>query len=159
MSFASDIQATLHNAESVLEGKSTFSEFVGDEGALISAEITKLPAAAQGAVNLMYSSVKAGLSALVGAGETALGPIINETTDQQASQVMNLMQLAGIPTTGPLSIAEHAALVTLINGLKTGLDRAGLHIALTNGVGSAPTSNGSSGGGGAGGTIVLTPQS
>lgn len=153
MSFTSDIQATVHNAESLLTGQSTFSEFISDEGALISAEISKLPAAAQGAVNLMYGAVKSGLSALVGAGETALGPIINETTDQQAAQVMNLMQLAGIPTTGPLSIAEHAALVTLINGLKAGLDRAGLHIALTNGVGVAPA------GSSAGGTVVINPQS
>ncbi len=138
MSFASDLAATGHNFSTLLQGKSSFNDFVSEEGALVETEIAKLPAAAQGAVTLVYTSLKEGVSVLVGAGETALGPIINQSTDKQADKILNLMQLAGIPTAGPLSLAEHAALVALINGLKAGLDRIGLHIALSNGVGAAP---------------------
>lgn len=139
MSFASDLAATGHNFTTLLEGKSSFSDFVGEEGKLITDEIAKLPAAAQGAVTLVYDSLKEGASVLVGIGETAIGPIINQSTDQQATEILNLMQAAGIPTVGPLSLAEHAVLVSLINGLKAGLDRVGLHIALSNGVGASPT--------------------
>ena len=42
--------------------------------------------------------------------------------------VLNLLQAAGVPTSGPLRPAEQAALVTIINGLKTELDHIGLKI-------------------------------
>lgn len=142
MSFSSDIQATVHNFDTMLAGKSTFSQFVGEEGALVEADIAKLPVAVEGLVQAAWDGVKAGASVLVGAGETALGPIIAESSDTQATQVQNLLSLAGInPGIGPLSLAEHAALVTIINGLKTNLDRIGIHVTLAAGVtANAPSS-------------------
>lgn len=137
MSFSADLQASVHNFETLLQGKSSFSDFVHNEGALVEAEIAKLPAAAQGAVTLMYASLKAGASALVGAGQTAFGPILAETTDQQTTQLLNLLSLMGVPTSGVYGLAEHAAMVTAINGLKAGLDRVGIHLTLANGVKAA----------------------
>jgi hypothetical protein len=82
----------------------------------------------------MFDSFKAGASSLVGAGLTAIGPVLSESTDTQATEVLNLLQTLGVPTSGPLSIAEHAALVAAINGLKAGLDRIGLQITTNGGV-------------------------
>lgn len=138
MSFAADLQNTANNFETMLEGKSTFSQFESEEGAIVEGEIAKLPAAVTSLVQTAWDSVKAGASVLVGAGETAVGPFINETSDTQATQIANLLSLVGInPGAGPLSLAEHATLVTLINGLKTNLDRIGLHVTLTAGVQAA----------------------
>jgi hypothetical protein len=125
----SDLSVTVHNFEDMLAGKTDFNGFLAGEGKLIEDNIASLAAPLQPAAQLLYSSFKAGASKLVGAGETALGAFINQNSDAQAAQLLNLMQLAGIPTQGPLSAAEQAALVTLINGLKTGLDRLGLKIA------------------------------
>lgn len=122
------VSQTIHNFESMLEGKSTFSQFEDVEGADIQKQIASVPAAIRGATQMMYDSFMAGASTLVGAGQTAIGPILAETSDEQATQVANLLQLMGVKTAGPLSVAEHAALVTAINGLKAGLDRIGLKI-------------------------------
>lgn len=124
----SDLSVTVHNFEDLLAGKTDFNGFIAGEGKLIEANISSLNAAAQPAAQLLFDSFKAGASTLVGIGETAVGPILAESTDEQATQVLNLMQAVGIPTAGPLSIAEHAVLVQLINGLKAGLDRIGLHL-------------------------------
>lgn len=142
--FLQDLQATAHNAETLLEGKSSFSQFISEEGALITAKIAEAPAVAQGALTLGYNSLKDGLSTLVGIGETAIGPLISQSSDTQATMLVNLMQAAGIPTVGPLSLAEHAVFVSLINGLKAGLDRVGLHLVLNNGV-TVPTTAKSAG--------------
>lgn len=128
MSIGSDLSATVHNFESLLEGKSSFNQFAADEGALIQGEIDNLAEVLQPAANLLFSSFKAGASALVGAGQTALGPVIAGNTDAQATMLLNLLAKLGLPTTPPLNIAEQAALVTAINGLKAGLDRMGVHL-------------------------------
>jgi len=128
----SDLSATVHNFESLLSGQSSFSQFEADEGALIQKNIASLAAPLQGPVDLLFASFKSGVSTLVGAGETAIGPILAENTDLQASQVLNVLSLLGVPTAPPFNIAEQAALVTAINGLKAGLDRIGVHI-LTSG--------------------------
>lgn len=137
------ITETFHNLGSLLEGKSTFSQFMADEGAMIEADIAKIPAVLQAPTLLMYDSLKAGASILVGAGRTAVGPILAESSDLQATQVLNVLSKFGIPTVGPLSIAEHAVLVTVIGGLKAGLDKIGLQIgtqvAAPTQVESAPT--------------------
>lgn len=138
MSFSSDLQATAHNFETLLRGASTFSEFVADEGSLVEGEIAKLPAAAQSATTLLFDSLKAGASALVGAGQTAFGPILAENTDTQTTQLLNLLGTMGVPTGGIYGLAEHAALITAINGLKAGLDRIGIHLTLANGVSASP---------------------
>lgn len=127
------IAVAVHDFGTMLEGKSTFSEFIADEGATFEADIEKLPEALQGGANLLFASLKAGASVVVGAGQAALGPILAESTDTQATQVVNLLQIAGVPTEGLLKPAEQAAVVTLINGLKAGLDRIGLQV-LTQGV-------------------------
>ena len=44
MSLGSDINATVHNFETMLSGQSTFNEFIAGEGALIEADIAKLQA-------------------------------------------------------------------------------------------------------------------
>lgn len=134
----SDLSATIDNFESLLEGKSDFNEFIGDEGALIEKNIASLAAPLQPAVQLLYASFKAGASGLVGAGLTAVGPILAQNTDDQATEVLNLLSVLGVPTRPPLNIAEQAVLVTAINGLKAGLDRIGIHIATSGQVSLAP---------------------
>lgn len=128
MSIGSDITATVHNLESMLEGKSTFNDFAASEGALLQAEIAKLSPVLQPAANLLLASFKSGASVLVGAGQTAVGPILAQRTDVQATEVLNVLSALGVPTTPPLNIAEQAVLVTAINGLKAGLDRMGIHL-------------------------------
>lgn len=125
----SDLSATVHNLESLLAGKSSFSQFMGDEGALITANIHSLDAALQPAVTIMWDSLKDGVSTLVGAGLSGIGPILAESSDVQATQLLNILSAMGVPTKPPLSIAEQAALVTAINGLKAFLDRLGIHIS------------------------------
>jgi hypothetical protein len=136
----STFSKTIHNVESLLAGQSTFSEVMADEGAMIQANIADLPPALQGATNLMYEAFKAGVSSLVGFGQTALGPILSESSDDQATQIANLLSLMGVKTVGPFTAAEHAALVAAINYLKTGLDRIGLKIT-TSGVHTASAQN------------------
>jgi hypothetical protein len=125
----SDVSVTVHNFEDLLSGKTDFNGFLAGEGKLIEANIASVPAAVQPFLNIAYDSFKAGASSLVGAGESAIGTIIATSSDTQATMVLNAMQAAGIPTVGVLSVAEHAALVTLINGFKTMLDRMHLQYA------------------------------
>ena len=127
------VTVAFHDLGTMLEGKSTFSQFLSDEGAAISGDIAKLDAPLQAGATLLFDTFKAGASVVVGAGITALGPILSESTDTQATQVLNILTLAGIPTVGILGVAEQAAVITLINGLKAGLDRIGLQV-LTQGV-------------------------
>jgi hypothetical protein len=135
----SDLSVTVHNFESLLEGKSTFSQFQGQEVALFKQNIASLAPALQGAANMALESFEAGASSLVGAGLTAIGPILAQSSDAQATLVLNLLGLMGVPTTGTLSVAEHAALTTAINGLKAGLDKIGLQIATNGSVTVTPT--------------------
>ena len=125
----SDLSVTIHNLEDLLAGKTDFNGFVAGEGKLIEQNIASLPAALQPAVSLLYSSFKAGASTLVGLGLTAVGPVLAESSDLQATQILNLMQAVGLPTNRALTMAEQAVLVQIINGLKAGLDRIGLKIA------------------------------
>ena len=128
----SDLSATVQNFEALLQGKTDFNGFMAGEGKLISQNIASTNAAVQPALNLAFESFKAGASSLVGAGLTAIGPILAESTDTQTTQVLNLLNAIGVPTNGVLSLAEHAALTTVITGLKAGLDKIGIQIA-TNG--------------------------
>ncbi|MDB5448747.1 MAG: hypothetical protein JWQ97_4064 [Phenylobacterium sp.] len=134
----SDVSVTGHNLAALFAGKITFSQFRDGEFALIKQNIASLPAAAQPAVTLIADSLAAGASAVVGIGMTAVGPILSDTTEHQATMVLNLLQLAGVPTAGPLSLAEQAILIQLINGLKAGLDHVGLKITAA-GVTVVPT--------------------
>jgi hypothetical protein len=136
MTDTNPLSIAFHDLGTMLQGKSTFNQFMADEGAAISTDIGKLAPELQGAANLMFSSLKAGASVLVGAGVTAIGPILAESTDEQATQVLNILQMLGVPTVGPLKAAEQAALITVINGLKAGLDKVGLRVA-TQGVAGA----------------------
>lgn len=124
----SDLSLTLHNIHDLLAGKIDFNTFSASEGKMIEDNINSLDAALQPAARIMLDGFKAGASTLVGAGLTALGPIISASSDTQASMVLNLLQAAGVPTVGPLRPAEQAALVTIINGLKTELDHIGLRV-------------------------------
>lgn len=128
----SDLTVTGHNLVSLLEGKSTFSDFRDAELALFKKDVAKLPATAQAFVNAGISSLETAASALVGAGQSAIGPFLAESTDAQATDVLNLLQSIGVPTSGALRPAELAALSAVITGLKAGLDRIGIQIA-TNG--------------------------
>lgn len=125
----SDLSETVHNLADLITGKTDFNGFMAGEGKLIAQNIASLPAVAQPFAQIVYSAFKAGASSLVGLGETALGPIVAASSDTQATMVLNLMTAAGIPTQGPLSIAERAALVQIFNGLHAMLDRMHLHIA------------------------------
>lgn len=123
----SDLSVTVHNFEALLEGKTDFSGFLAGEGALIEQNIASVAPAVQPFLQIAYASFKEGASSLVGAGESAIGPIIAAASDTQATMLLNAMQAVGIPTGGAvLTVAEHAALVTLINGFKALLDR--MHI-------------------------------
>ena len=104
---------------------------------MIQQNIASLPPAAQGAATLALDSLKAGASALVGIGQTAVGPILADTTDHQTTMVLNLLSSVGLNPGGVLTIAEQAVVSQLITGLKTGLDRIGLQIT-TSGVHVAP---------------------
>ncbi len=124
----SDLSVTGHNLAALLSGKIDFNQFMAGEGALFEQNIASLPAAAQGAATLALDSLKAGASSLVGVGLTAIGPILAESSDTQATQVLNLLNQIGVPTNGVLTLAEHAVLTTVITGLKAGLDKIGLQI-------------------------------
>lgn len=124
----SDLSQTAHNFLTMLRGQSDFNEFMSEEGALVEADIAKLDAALQPAAQIVFSAFKAGASTLVGAGLTAIGPILAEDSDSQATQILNLLSRLGVPTVPPLNIAEQAALVTGLNGLKAFIDRMGIHI-------------------------------
>lgn len=119
---------TVHNLESLLEGKSTFSEVAADEGAAIQAAIDKLPAELQAGANILNASFKAGESALVGIGLTSLGPVLSQSPATDATAILNLLSMLGVPTAPPLSVAEQAALTAGLTGVKAFLDRLGLHI-------------------------------
>jgi hypothetical protein len=124
----SDLSVTEHNLQTLLAGKSTFSQFAASEASLVKQNIQSLDPAIQGSATIMLNSFEVGASTLVGAGMTAIGPILAESSDAQATQIANLLQLMGVKTVGPFSVAEHAALVTVINGLKAQLDQIGLKI-------------------------------
>jgi len=121
-------KVAFHDLGTMLEGKSTFNQFEADEAATIEADIAKLDAPLQAGASLLFNTFKAGASSLVGAGLTAVGPFLSESTDTQATQVLNLLQLVGVPTVGPLKAAEQAAVITVITGLKAGLDKIGLGV-------------------------------
>jgi hypothetical protein len=88
--------------------------------------ISQAAPAVQPFLEIAYSGFKAAASTVVGLGESALGGLVAQSSDTQATELLNLMQAAGIPTNGVLTVAEHAALVSIINGLKAMLDR--MHI-------------------------------
>lgn len=134
----SDLSQTVHNFETLAAGKSTFTQFWNDEGALLSHRISTAPAAAQPALNLALSSFAAGASSLVGIGLTAVGPLLAETSATQAQQVVALLAAVGVPTAGPLGIAEQATVTQIITGLKAGLDRIGISISTGGVVSVAP---------------------
>lgn len=126
----SDATVTFHNALNLLEGKSTFAEVRDSEIALFKKDVAKLPVTAQAFVNASIDSLQTGLSALVGAGQSAIGPFLAESVDAQATDVLNLLAKLGVPTGGALlQPAERAALQAVITGLKAGLDRVGIQIA------------------------------
>jgi hypothetical protein len=141
MSLTTDLHTTAtdawHGFQGLLAGTSTFAQVRDSEMADIAKDIADLTPAMQGVAKVALASFEAGASSLVGAGMTVIGPVIAEGTDQQATQVLNLANALGIPTNAILSLAEHAALTTLINGLKAGLDHIGLQIT-TRGVVEKP---------------------
>jgi len=124
----SDLSQAVHVLGDLLSGKTDFNGFKAGELAIIDHRIAQAAPAAQPFLQIARDSLAAGASTLVGAGETALGSIINASSDTQASMLANAMSAAGIPTSGPLSIAEHAALVSLINGFKAFLDKRNIEI-------------------------------
>lgn len=125
----SDITVTLKNLNDLFAGKTDFKGFEDGELAMFQENIASLDAAVQPSVQLAFDALKAGASALVGAGVTALGPVLAESTDEQATQVLNILSGLGIKAGGALSIAEHTVVTTIINGLKAGLDHIGVKIA------------------------------
>jgi hypothetical protein len=133
----SDLSVTIHNFEDLITGKTDFAGFAAGEVKLFEENIDALPEVLQGATKLMLDAFKAAASVLVGAGQTAIGPLIAESSDAQATMILNLLQAAGVRTSGVLTAAEHAALVAILNGLKAAIDRVGLQIT-TQGVTPKP---------------------
>ena len=134
----SDVSVTLHNLAALMGGKIKFSQFRDGEAQLLKENIAALPAVIQPAAAVMLASLEAGASSLVGAGDSAIGPLISQSSDAQATLFLNLLEKLGVPTGGAiLSVAEHAALVMALNGVKAGLDQLGLKIT-TAGVQVAP---------------------
>lgn len=122
----SDLSEIEHNFFDMIEGKTDFSTMIANDGAVLMHRIEQAPAEIQPFLQIAYSGFKAGASAAVGLGQSALGSLVAQNSDTQATMLLNLMQAAGIPTNGVLTVAEHAALVEIINGLKAMLDR--MHI-------------------------------
>lgn len=122
----SDLSQAVHNFEDLLTGKTDFNGMIAGDGAILAHRIAQAPAAVQPFLNVAYEGFKAGASTVVGLGENALGKLVAENSDTQATMLLNLMSAAGVPTNGVLTLAEHAALVQIINGLKAMLDR--MHI-------------------------------
>lgn len=119
----STLSVIKNNFFDLLEGKTDFNGMLAGDGAAIEANIKSAAAPIQPILETVYSSFKAGASAAVGVGETALGGIMAQSGDTFATAMLNMMQTAGIPTNGVLSVAEHAALVQLFNGVHTMLER------------------------------------
>lgn len=122
----SDVSQIEHNFFDMIEGKTDFNGMIASDGAVLMHRIEQAPAAVQPFLQIAYSGFKAGASTVVGLGESALGGLLSGNSDTMATTLLNLMSAAGIPTNGVLTLAEHAALVQLINGLKAMLDR--MHI-------------------------------
>ncbi len=136
-----DVTDTVHSLEDLLTGKIDFNAFRAGEIAIFKNDVAQLPATAQAFVTAAVHSLETTASGLVGVGRTVLGPLIAEKTDDQATMVLNLLSLAGVPTGGKLlNAAEHAALDAIIDGLKAGLDRIGIRVA-TAGVASPSTAS------------------
>ena len=134
----SDLSVTINNAIDLIKGKISFSQFKAGEAALVTKDISRLPAILQPSATALLGSLETNLSASVGSGITGIGDLLAESSDDQATFLLNLLEKAGVPTGGAvLSIAEHAALVAIITGLKALLDRTGLKIVTA---GAAPVS-------------------
>lgn len=126
------LSQTKNNFIALLQGKIDFDGFKATEITDVQKAVSSLPVTAQAAVNASLSSLETQASSLVGAGMSAIGPLLADSSDDQATMVLNLLSAAGVPTTSgttPLTIAEHAALSTIITGLKAGLDRIGIQVA------------------------------
>lgn len=134
----SDLSKLIHGFGDLITGKTDYNGFSAGEAAVFQHRIEQTPVVYQPVLQDALQALKVGASSLVGAGLTALGPLIAQSTDQQADVLVKLMTLAGIPTEGPLSIAEHAALVTIINALKAHLDKLHLHFATQDGEPATP---------------------
>lgn len=128
----SELSETIHNLDDLMTGKTDFNGFKVGEVAIFKKDVAKLPVTAQAFVNGAVASLEEGASALVGWGQSAIGPVLAASTDDQSTMVLNLLSKMGVPTSGALGIGEHALLAAAITGLKAGLDRIGIQIA-TNG--------------------------
>lgn len=140
----SDLSVTIHNIEALATGKIDFSAFRDGELAIFHKRIDQLPATLQPVALAVAQDVATGASALVGLGLTPLGHILTDNSADQATFLLNLAEAAGIPTGGTvLNALEQAALVQLLNGVKTLADRWGLSLmtqsAATPAVAPAPT--------------------
>lgn len=124
----SDLSATIHGLGDLLHGRTDFNGFLAGEVKLYEDNMASLTPPIRAAAETMAHSLKVGASGLVGVGMTAIGPIIAESSDAQATLVLNLLQKMGVPTAGPMSEVEHAGLVMALNGLKAGLDKMGLQL-------------------------------
>jgi hypothetical protein len=120
----SDLSVTIHNVFDLFDNKIDFNQFENSEAAMFQKNVDSLPDPLRPLAQVALDSLKVGASSAVGIGQAGLGALVNTATDTQVTMLLNLMSAAGIPTTGPLSIAEAAALTSLINGLKTLLDHA-----------------------------------
>ena len=125
----SDLSVTVHAFEGWISGKTDFNAFKNTEIALYTGEVAKLAPSVQPGVQAMVSSFASNASALGSIAIAAAQPILSETSDQQATQVLSILQSLGVPATGPSNPLEHAALAAVITGLKASLDRIGIHIA------------------------------
>ena len=135
----SDLSVTVHAFEDWIGGKTDFDAFKNTEIALYNKEVAKLLPSVQPGVQAMVSSFAANASAIGSIALSAAQPFLAESADAQATQVMNLMQAVGIPSSGPSNALEHAALQAVITGLKASLDRIGVKIATGGVVSLAPS--------------------
>lgn len=120
-----------HNLVSWFSGKIDFNTLESIELNDLHKATAKLPPAVQDGVNAMVTRMASNASAVGQIAGQALAPLLNETADQQATQVQAMLTAIGVnPVAGtPLSALEHAALSTVITGMHATLDRVGIAIA------------------------------
>ena len=129
MDLVKDADDTFHNLGDLLTGKTDFNGFKAGEVAIYNRDMAQLPKTAQAFAGAAVQDLEVLASGLVGIGKTVAGPILAASTDEQATLIAQALQAAGVPASGPLSVAEHATLVMMIDGFKAAATSVGLKFA------------------------------
>lgn len=122
---------TFKNVSAWFSGSMSFDQLKTVELNDLHKVTASLSPAVQPGVTAMIDRMAADASAVGQIAGQAIAPLLNQSADAQADQVMTLLKAVGVnPVVGtPLTALEHAALATVITGLHATLDRVGIAIA------------------------------